>query len=307
MAYLGHTLLFFYYLVFVTCEYEKQDNIKNHPYATTLVGTTNQPLLSECICGGTIVNLLWILSAGSCAFSPSKIKWPAEKISAITGTSQCYQLKGNYQTIPIIKIVVHPEYNVNSNDTVTLIYNDIALFLLKIKIDFSVDDIKPVKLASPQWLSGKLPEESLKTCLAFGWTTKKYENKTIPAHIFDVDLPLYSIQDCFRHFQDPGLKEIVKFDRDRVVCTMFMESRDVCYGDAGNPLMCDGYQVGIISEKEHCGRPGVPSVWTRVDYYHDWIERSIKVFKSTLTSQSNPVKGSFSIAILVCISVRKFR
>jgi len=57
------------------------------------------------------------------------------------------------------------------------------------------------------------------------------------------------------------------------------EGRDACDGDGGGPLVCeqDGqwYQVGIVSFGIGCGRAGVPGVYTRIQSFYPWLERTI--------------------------------
>ncbi len=53
-----------------------------------------------------------------------------------------------------------------------------------------------------------------------------------------------------------------------------------CKGDSGGPLQCqssDGkwYQIGIVSWGLPCAHAKTPDVYTRVAYFHDWIEKVI--------------------------------
>lgn len=57
------------------------------------------------------------------------------------------------------------------------------------------------------------------------------------------------------------------------------ETRDVCNGDSGGPMIVPGtnVQVGVVSYSHKCGTPGVPSVFTdpRTPAHHQWIRSTI--------------------------------
>ena len=64
--------------------------------------------------------------------------------------------------------------------------------------------------------------------------------------------------------------------------------QDACDGDGGAPLVCEGasgrwYVVGLVAWGEGCGKPGVPGVYTRVDYFRDFIDGD-----RTLRPDGNP-------------------
>lgn len=46
-----------------------------------------------------------------------------------------------------------------------------------------------------------------------------------------------------------------------------------CQGDSGGPLVVNGIQQGIVSWALGCAEPGFPAVFTRVNYYIDWIQQ----------------------------------
>lgn len=64
------------------------------------------------------------------------------------------------------------------------------------------------------------------------------------------------------------------------------QSKDSCRGDSGGPLMsvdtsdltADRWYIeGITSfGSQMCGQENVPAVYTRVDYYVDWIKENMR-------------------------------
>ena len=61
------------------------------------------------------------------------------------------------------------------------------------------------------------------------------------------------------------------------ICAGGAEGKDACYGDHGAPLVCQGgsgrwYVVGLVNWGEGCGKPGVPTVYSRISYYRDFVD-----------------------------------
>lgn len=51
--------------------------------------------------------------------------------------------------------------------------------------------------------------------------------------------------------------------------------QNVCSGDFGGPLTINGVLIGVTSWGFGCGRPGYPSVWTRIPYFRNWIDSQL--------------------------------
>ena len=69
------------------------------------------------------------------------------------------------------------------------------------------------------------------------------------------------------------------------ICAGGEEGKDACHGDHGAPLVCQAgsgrwYVVGLVNwglgkgadGKGRCGKPGIPTVYSRISYYRDFIE-----------------------------------
>lgn len=78
----------------------------------------------------------------------------------------------------------------------------------------------------------------------------------------------------------------VKPITDHQLCANGPSKEDACRGDSGGPLVnatLDAdrelryFQVGIVSfaSTYTCGDPSLPTVYTRIDKYLDWIEENV--------------------------------
>ena len=86
--------------------------------------------------------------------------------------------------------------------------------------------------------------------------------------------PVYNITEC-----DHKMDHI---DEERNICAggSAKGGLGTCKGDSGGPLQCqnkDGkwYQVGVVSWGLPCAYANVPDVFTRVAYFHEWIEKNL--------------------------------
>lgn len=68
------------------------------------------------------------------------------------------------------------------------------------------------------------------------------------------------------------------------LCTTGLSGQDACEGDSGGPLMrkmqYEGvprhFLLGVVSfGPTRCGNSGLPSIFTRIDAYLDWILKHI--------------------------------
>ncbi|RUS85434.1 hypothetical protein EGW08_006825, partial [Elysia chlorotica] len=67
---------------------------------------------------------------------------------------------------------------------------------------------------------------------------------------------------------------------DTILCVQIGSAgEDSCQGDSGGPLMCERegrwHQAGIVSAGYECGSPGVPTIYTRVSQFVDWIKTTM--------------------------------
>ncbi|XP_041585108.1 arginine esterase isoform X3 [Vulpes lagopus] len=108
------------------------------------------------------------------------------------------------------------------------------------------------------------------TCYVSGWGSTDPETNLQPGSLQCVDLKLLSNNQCAKVYT----QKVTKF----MLCAGVLEGKkDTCKGDSGGPLICDGVLVGITSwGATPCGKPQMPSLYTRVMPHLMWIKDTMK-------------------------------
>ncbi|KAG5325724.1 TRY1 protein, partial [Pseudoatta argentina] len=111
-------------------------------------------------------------------------------------------------------------------------------------------------------------------------------NRTYLRH---VRIPLISPDKC----------PMPQVHKEKQLCAGVLEGgRDACQGDSGGPLLCNGTQVGLVSWGEGCARPNTAGVYSRVDFYLQWLNETI--------IQNGAAKYSFQ-NIIIIVRNRRYR
>ncbi|XP_043475116.1 CLIP domain-containing serine protease 2-like [Leptopilina heterotoma] len=230
---------------------------------------------TEFFCSGTIINERYILAAAHCIqpLSPhyfiSEVRVGEHDTNSPNDCQQFYnpvirdyviQCTGGFMTYRVEQIFIHRNYSTDSH------INDIALLRLSSNIDFQYRHVKPICLpigTAAQFLGQK--------GTACGWG--KTKNAPVSTILQKVKIPLVANSQCSRYFSNI-------FNAYKQICAGGEEDFDTCTGDSGGPFQNIGLynnmyrmvQYGIISYgPRQCGMNGVPSVYTNIAVYMDWI------------------------------------
>ena len=100
------------------------------------------------------------------------------------------------------------------------------------------------------------------------------------AILHEIDLTIKKMTDCQDAIDEIAVFacEEAQFYSDGLFCSGGEEGKDACQGDSGSAIFTKEkkkvVQIGLVSGTpgdEDCGAEGIPTFYTRVQYYLKWI------------------------------------
>jgi len=218
------------------------------------------------ICGGTIVNKRFVLTAAHCYNSMfTSMHVIVGEHNVCDGNPQGSPNEGG-KLINVKKMTLHPDYNSRTID------NDIAVLELAEDITFT-KKIKPACLPSSET---KDYSGIASTVSGWGGTIGWRPNDQQPQQPRQCTLKETIVK--LLKGSDPMCSKYLKTSSSKIKLCAFAKGTDACQGDSGGPLTVpeNGKYtlVGVVSYGSGCAS-STPGVYVRVQGYLPWIKNLV--------------------------------
>ncbi|XP_078808096.1 chymotrypsin-like protease CTRL-1 isoform X2 [Oryzias latipes] len=204
--------------------------------------------INGALCGGSLINNQWILSAAHCFSSTS-----TAGVVVYLGETEINN-SPNSVSRTVSRIIVHPNYNSDTHN------NDVALLKMASSVTFT-DYISPVCLAAQ---GSDFPGGTTAWVTGFGTLSS---GGSAPSTLQEVSVPVVNNTQCNSSYS---------IITSNMICAGLTEGgKDSCQGDSGGPLVTKNgttwIQAGVVSFGNKCALPNFPGVYARVSEYQTWI------------------------------------
>jgi len=241
------------------------------PWLVTMQLARNDSTYFEHLCGGSLINHQWILTAAHC-FESMWADFLTDDPSAWKirlGEHHMFEHDESQVELDVEKVILYPE----RNPPETLNF-DIALVKLVSTVPFS-EYVNRICL--PQE-GEEFPTGT--RCLTAGWGHME-EAGAVSSVVNHVIVPVVDQDLCSQLYENISQKVKLTISDDMMCAGLSEGGRDACQYDSGGPLVYYNRSeerwllVGVVSTGYGCARAGFPGIYTKVSQFLPWIEATV--------------------------------
>jgi len=237
-----------------------------HPWQISLQQRQQGRSGYDHVCGGSIISEYWIVTAAHC------LAGSVHSYLVKAGIHDLAQeLHKDVQEIRVAKYVLHPEWKESYVEGEGQFPNDIAVIRLASPIKFN-KFAQPIKMAKEAFPVGT-------TCKISGWgyVEGRWGWLDQPNLLQEAKTVLISNSRCKMYWDYEHGMEMIAPNHQCV-----KSPASACMGDSGGPLVCKLGGENILAGATSWGHPHCtkdkPQMYTRIEYYYEWISKTTRVY-----------------------------
>ncbi len=255
------------------------------PWMAAIVGTDASPPYSDFICGASLIDSGWVLTAAHCV----EDTWAGGSVdpATIEIILGAHNLNdgSDWNRVKVKRIIMHPNYGDYDYST-----PDMDVAILKLEKQVTSQESIPLYRGT-----GTLAGQD---CTVTGWgDTVGWGHPDFVEDLYNlrqVSISVISNADCSKAYEENDPMSL-PIDSSMLCAGASEGGKDSCFGDSGGPLVVkDGgvwKQAGIVSwgGGSECAEKGLYGVYARVSECVDFIDKFM-----TNTSISGKLTTSFA-------------